>query len=184
MGIETLEKHILDTIKEWQMKIGYREEDMKLYYHDISLIDLLGMKPETTWEQLDKALRLFCKAEEEKLGKLEFSNIKERYCIQVPAKGCSYVAKNVPDFLFLKSFLAVITNPQSTLKQVRECFDCYARENNTQYVELDKREEGIGYVFFFDREEIDEYVYCVEEDQFGLTYHRFTRTDYEKLTHE
>ena len=30
--------------------------------------------------------------------------------------------------------------------------------------------------------EIEPYVYCVESDEFGLTYHRFTREDYEELS--
>ena len=32
MNCEPLKKHIIDTVKEWQMKIGYRAESMKLYY--------------------------------------------------------------------------------------------------------------------------------------------------------
>lgn len=184
MKSEALEKHIFDTIKEWQMKIGYREESMKLYYPDISLKELLELEPEATKEQLDKALKDFCKTEEEKLGRIEISNIRDRYCIYVPMKGCSYITKNVPDFVFLKRFLAVITNTQNTLEQVRECFELYARENDAQYVELDRREEGLGHVFFFDKKEIDEYVYCIEADEFGLTYHRFTKMDYEKLVYK
>ena len=181
MRTEALEKHIFDTIKEWQMKIGYREENMKLYYPDISLMELLELEPEATKEELDKALADFCKTEEKKLGKIEISNIKDRYCVNVPIKGCSYIAKNIPDFGFLKGFLSVITNPGNTLEHVRKCFDLYARENGAQYVELDRRKEGLGHVFFFDREEIDGYVYCIEADEFGLTYHRFTKLDYEKL---
>ena len=30
MQTKAVEQHIFDTVKEWQMKIGYREEDMKL----------------------------------------------------------------------------------------------------------------------------------------------------------
>ena len=36
MHTEQLERHIIDTIKEWQMKIGYKEENMRLYYPDVS----------------------------------------------------------------------------------------------------------------------------------------------------
>jgi len=182
MTTKALEKHIFDTVKEWQMKIGYREENMKLYYPDVSLIELLGLEQGAAKEQLDKALADFCKKEEPKLGKMEFSNVKDRYCIEVPVKGCAYIAQNVPDFAFLKKFLDVITEPKNSLQQVRECFAAYAQEQNGQYVELDRRKEGLGHVFFFDREELDGYVYCVEADEFGLTYHRFTRMDYQNLT--
>ena len=41
MNAEALKKHIFDTIKEWQIKLGYIEEDMKLYYPAESLKVLL-----------------------------------------------------------------------------------------------------------------------------------------------
>lgn len=181
MRTDALEKHIFDTIKEWQMKIGYREECMKLYYPQISLIELLGLGQDTSKEQLDKKLFEFCRMEETRLGKMEFSDENGRYCINVPVEGCTYIAQNVPDSVFLKNFLEVITKAGNTLEQVRECFAAYAEENNTKYVEMDKREEDLGHVFFLEKEALDEYVYCVEADEFGLTYHRFTKADFEKL---
>ena len=36
-------------------------------------------------------------------------------------------------------------------------------------------------VFYFEDDTIDDAVYCVEEDDFGLTYHRFMREDYQKI---
>ena len=43
MNGEPLKKHIIDTVKEWQMKICYRPESMKLYYPAVSLAELLGL---------------------------------------------------------------------------------------------------------------------------------------------
>ena len=43
MNGEPLKKHIMDTVKEWQMKIGYRPESMKLYYPAVSLAELLDL---------------------------------------------------------------------------------------------------------------------------------------------
>lgn len=48
MHTEQLERHIIDTIKEWQMKIGYKEENMRLYYPDVSLIGMLELPDGTT----------------------------------------------------------------------------------------------------------------------------------------
>jgi len=36
-----LEKHMIDTVKEWQMKIGYQEGSMNLYYPADALAELL-----------------------------------------------------------------------------------------------------------------------------------------------
>lgn len=42
-------------------------------------------------------------------------------------------------------------------------------------------EHEMGHVFSFSDPSVDEYCYCVEENEFGLTYHRFSREDYEAL---
>ena len=42
----------------------------------------------------------------------------------------------------------------------------------------------LGLVFYYTSEEADPYVYCMEQDDFGITYHRFSRPDYNKLVSE
>lgn len=196
MKIEALQKHIYDTVKEWQMKIGYREESMKLYYPDASLKGLLGLEMDAGAAQLMEALEGFAQSVQTRLGRIRISSDekKERYCLDIPKEGVAYIAKEVPDSVFLKRFLKVITSPGSTLADVEECFAKTAKEWKIEYQRIDQKEEGLGNVFYFvyrkgqDKEcavdEIDEYMYCVESDDFGLTYHRFDREDYEKLTKE
>ncbi len=196
MKIEALQKHIYDTVKEWQLKIGYREENMKLYYPDVSLKGLLGLEAGADTAQLEESLEQFAQAVQPQLGRIHVScdEKKERYCLDVPREGVSYIAKEVPDSAFLKRFLKVITSPGSTLKDVEECFACTAKEQGIDYVGRNQEEEGLGNVFYFAApknqdgqsaaKEMDEYIYCVEADDFGLTYHRFDREDYEKLTKE
>ena len=62
------------------------------------------------------------------------------------------------------------------------------------YKRQDRESEGLGMVFYFcpvqeevqtpERSVIDTYVYCVEEDDFGITYHRFSWSDFQKLVSE
>ena len=68
------------------------------------------------------------------------------------------------------------------MEQVRDCFLTYAKEHNTTVIEksMDEEEHG-GHAFSFADAGVEEYVYCVEENEFGLTYHRFVREDYEEL---
>lgn len=181
MQTKALEKHIFDTVKEWQMKIGYREEDMRLYYPAESLCTLLGLDKGDTNRTLYEALEAFGEEEKEKLGALTFSNIGERYCIEVPKEGCTYIHEKVQEFAFLKLFLVAITTAGNTIKEVERVFSDYANEHETIYRMQDKREEGLGVVFYFEDARIDDAVYCVEEDGFGLTYHRFMREDYQKI---
>ena len=240
-----LKKHIIDTIKEWQLKIGYREGNMKLYYPGESLEAMLGLagrdgeagqakagrteaereagqaetgrfredlSQERAAELLEQALSEFCDEAEPQLGRIRISGSYERYCLEIPPKGCAYVAGKVPEPEFLKLFLKVITGAESTMEQVRECFATYGAEHGTAYIEEEiseeqeasgedgaamqsgdsaKIEDGavgdahahshMGHAFYFAEEAVEEYVYWVEENEFGLTYHRFTRADYEKL---
>jgi hypothetical protein len=177
MTVEKLEKHICDTIKEWQLKIGYQEESMKLYYPQESLVGLLGI---TNEDSIYQALADFNQAVGERLGNIRCSNHGERFCLEIPASGCKYIATRIPDSPFLKDFLKAVTSKGVTLKDIETCFRTYEADCIVE----DKTSEGLGHVFMFHDTQIDDYVYCVESDDFGITYHRFVREDYEKLLDE
>ncbi len=195
-----LKKHIIDTIKEWQLKIGYLEGNMKLYYPGESLAMMLGV----CREELLNALSEFCEEVEPVLGRIRISGSYERFCLDIPQRGCAYVAEKVEEPRFLKLFLSKVTTYGNTMEQIRGCFADYATENGTTYVEEDMEEKDIeekdieekhgidgeeegakhahtGHAFYFMDENVEEYVYWVEENGFGLTYHRFTHAEYENL---
>lgn len=184
MESNALEKHIVDTVKEWQMKIGYMEENMKLYYPEVSLLSLLQLNENTSKQELDLALQNFSRETKERLGGVRISNEGGRYCIEVPAAGCRYIKEQVPDSEFLGMLLKVITTPGNTMKEVRACFAAFADRHGLSYREEKSLDDETGRVFYFEPNEEEKYVYCVEEDDFGLTYHRFTGEDYERLLQE
>ena len=184
MHIEQLERHIIDTIKEWQMKIGYQEENMRLYYPDVSLIGMLELPDGITEKELKKNLAVFAEIVSERLGQIEISNVGERYCLNVPAEGCKYISEKIPDSELLKNLLVVLDRRENDMDQVRKVFQDYATEHQGICVEEDHENEGLGLVFYYTSEETDPYVYCMEQDDFGITYHRFSRPDYNKLVSE
>ena len=194
MNTAALERHIIDTVKEWQMKIGYRSEEMKLYYPDVSLAGLLELSDGWDETALKSALTEFSKETAPRLGGVQISNVKDRYCVAVPAAGCTYIHENEPDSAFLRSFLDVITGLEPSMQAVEQCFADAAAAGNEAYVKEDREAEGLGIVFYFCAEKdakqtpedskIDAYVYCVEEDDFGITYHRFSWSDFQKLVSE
>lgn len=178
-----LKTHIIDTIKEWQMKIGYREGNMKLYYPGESLASLLGVldeKDEVNIKDFEAELKVFCKNCEPNLGRITVSGDWERYCLTIPAKGCAYVAEQIQEPEFLKRFLAVLTKPANDMEQIRQCFAGYAKEKDTVWKEerVEQEHSHGGAAFYFEDAAVDEYVYWVEENEFGLSYHRFTREEY------
>lgn len=179
MGTERLKQHICDTVKEWQLKIGNGEAAMRLYYPKNSLINLLGLSPDAGEQDLSWALAAFCHEEEPRLGKIIFSHQGERYCIEIPKEGCAYIDKEIPEPEFLKAFLSVLMKKGSDLEQIRLCFQEFGKKHGLEYQEEDKKSEGV--VFYFKEQAIEPYIYCVEQGDFGLTYHRFTREDYKEL---
>lgn len=174
---QKLTQNIIDTIKEWQIKIGYQKESIGLYYPADSLKNLLELPADTSLKTLLEQLSLFSKSNETQLGKLGISNDKERICLQIPEYGVTYIHENVPDSAFLKAFLKEITTPGCTLEKIRNVFHTFS--NNV--VEADLEHHGLGKVFYFMDDTIDPYVYCLEFDAFGATYHRFSKEDYEAL---
>ncbi|MFR3118913.1 MAG: DUF3877 family protein [[Clostridium] symbiosum] len=164
------------------MKIGSLDESIGLYYPAESLKSLLGLEQSATRRQLDGALEKFCREVYPQLGETAFSCQGERYCIEIPEKGCAYIAEEIPEPEFLKNFLSAISDGEHSLERVRRCFSDFADKYGESYREEDREAEGMGCVFCFENDDFEPYVYCVESDEFGLTYHRFTREDYEELS--
>lgn len=174
---KALEENICDTIKEWQMKIGYQRERMQLYYKDSSLCSLLDVDLSLTGTALLKVLSGFSDYSKERLGECLFSCKGSRFCIEVPEQGTLFVKVHCKDSCFLREFIDAVTKKGVTLEEVKKVFSSYTKD----FVWEDRRKDDLGHVFFFKDDTIDKYVYCIEWDEFGTTYHRFTKKDYENL---
>ncbi len=174
----TLEKHITDTVKEWEVKIGTDDAGIKLYYPKNALCGYLSIDKETDNEEVKK---LIGKRLEEKADYLSDSVIsygKERFCIAVSGKACRYIESNVETPAFLNDFLAAVKTGK--MDEVRRVFSQYASEYGDVVIE-EEEENGMGHRFSYEKGDKDPYVYCVEDDGFRITYHRFEKGDYEHL---
>ncbi|CDD35604.1 putative uncharacterized protein [Roseburia sp. CAG:309] len=176
-----LAQHMVDTVKEWQCKIGVRKEKMDLFYPLQSLKELLQLNPADSTEQLEKTLTEFQKEYEDLFGRLHFWKEKERYGIEIPEEGVIHIAETIPDPEFLEKFLKVIQNPVSKMEDITNCFQQFANDKGDVLHQENMVHDGLGSVFYFEKDSTERYVYCVEDDDFGLTYHRFTRKEYEEL---
>lgn len=174
---QNLLQNIWDTIKEWQIKIGYQRESMGLYYPASSIKHLLELPENTTLEGVLEALDVFLEENTDTLGKVKVTNQQDRICLQIPKEGTAYVHERVPASPFMVDFIKKITTPGCTLDEIKKVFYQYS----TNILEKDGVHDGLGTVLYFEDETIDPYVYCLEFDEFGATYHRFGRTDFEQL---
>ena len=153
-----LKRNLFDNIKECEMKIGYREEDMNLYYPRESLMELLLADQ----EHLSEEIAAFCRLAAQELGDVTIKETEEkgRYCIHIP---------------FLKVFLNEIFKPGNTVADIVNIFRTFSRDVTVE--KINEEEWGIS----FQDPEIDPYVYYLEQDAFGLQYHRFTKQAYDAL---
>lgn len=174
---QKLLQNIYDTIKEWQIKIGYQKESMGLYYPASSLKGLMGLPENISISELLKNLDIFLEENANTLGKAVVSNQEDRICLQIPKEGTAYVHEQIPASPFLKDFIQKITIPGCTLEEIKKVFYKYS----TNIVEKDGIHDGLGRIFYFEDETIDPYIYCLEFDEFGATYHRFDKLDFEHL---
>ncbi len=168
-----LKRNLLDNIKECEMKIGYCEEEIGLYYPLSSLLELLA----TDEAHLKDAIEDFVERNQKELGEVVIAETTEkgRYCITVPAKGVRFVHEHVQESPFLKAFISEIQKPRNTLEKILETFHQFSED-----ICVEEEKEHEWAVSFADGE-MDPYIYHIEEDAFGLEYHRFTKDAYEFL---
>jgi hypothetical protein len=175
----TLYKHIIDSIKEWQLKIGMEDTGIQLYYPKVALCGYFSVPESIENKELAKLVSENLKENAPFLGKPQMTvNKNDRFCFKFSAEACDYIDKHVEMPAFLNDFLTCLK--KQSLEEIRELFKNYADKYGDSYHE-ETEDEEMGHVFFFDSEDTDPYVYCVDDDGIALTYHRFARSDYEQL---
>ena len=73
---DALKKSMIDAIEEGQLKLGYRDETIRLYYPLESLCALTGKKLDAA--QMMRELEAFFTEDEAELGKIEISRREDR----------------------------------------------------------------------------------------------------------
>lgn len=177
----TLEKHVLDTMKEWQLKIGSLDQDIRLYYPKKSLCEFLEVEDTIETDKLVKIVTEYLQSKATFLGDITTTAAGDRLCIEIGKEGCQYVEQFVEEPEFLKLFLEALKRQK--MEEMIYLFEENAKKEGTTYI-VDKEQDGLGTVLYFADSRVDPYVYCLEEDDFGITYHRFARNDYRDLKEE
>lgn len=178
MNFLNLEKNIIDIIQEQQLKLGYRKEIIRLYYPLLSLNKLLG----TNWDtnQMQTTLASFCSFAQERLGQIEVTHQKDRFCLVIPAQGSEYVHENTKDNSFLRDFINTISQHNVSIEQVLRQF-----YKQSDYVHVEQLENAeFDYLVYFENGIPDNYRYCITDEGCHISYHRFTVEDYNDLQSE
>lgn len=177
---ERLECNMIDVIAEQQLKIGYREESVALYYPLESLQHFLRVQ--TGSDGMRKVLTEFKNRVLPRLGDVRISRKGDRYCLRIPPEGNAYVhglaeAGEIRGLDFLRDFLKVVSGHGAGLAELAAVFRKYS-----EAVRIERLTgEEFDYLFYFEDGEPDDYRYCVSLEGSHMIYHRFTEEDYREL---
>ena len=179
MNRNGLVENIIEQIKVAQLKLGFVEETIRLYFPIPSLCSLLQIE-----DRSGEELLALLKAEEEfthtLLGKIDFSLCKgERIEVRVSSVGAVYVHEQVSNPPFLASIIDLFQ--KNHCLTIEEICACFARVSD--YYECKKMEPGtdFDYVLHFTDRKPDPWYYCVRIEMGHTIYHRFTEADYRAL---
>ena len=173
MQFEMLENNIIDMIEEQQLKLGYLDETVRLYYPLSSLNRFLNTEDDE--EMMTKHLEQFANEVENRLGKIDISHKKDRFCVAVPPIGAKYVHDRLNTDGFLAKFIATVGKHGCTLDDVFAVFHAYS-----DCVHIEKVDNGeFDYLVYFEDGKPDDYRYCITNEMCHVIYHRYTKADYE-----
>lgn len=171
-------QNIIDQIKEAQLKLGYVEETIRLYFPRESINSILHTdyaESESLLAELQKD-PIFSKSI---LGELSFRLQQNRIEVRIPPQGAKYVKENIQDPVFLKEFIDLFAqNHHLTIDEIQGCFERFSSDYICEKMGDDNE---FDYVVYFVDESIDAYRYCIKTEMGHTVYHRFTKEDYERL---
>lgn len=172
MNFEALKRNLINVIKESQIKLGYESMSVGVNYVTSSLLHII---PEANVENLEKALADFSKENEGLLGEITFRKIENGYRLDVPPKGVDYVHSLINENDFLVKFINEVRNPRATIESIINIFKGYS---DRVHIEETKDNPEFDYLIYFEDGTPDEFWYCIDTEDLGMTYHRFMKDDY------
>lgn len=170
---DKFENNIIEILKEQQIKIGYREESVGLYYPLQSLKHFFeGIN---TAQEMYEVLCKYFNHENRKLVGVQISYKKDRFCFQIPSSGVKYVHDNANKDDFLCEFIHACGSHDCSIEKIHTIFTKYSDQVHFQKVDGTE----FDYLLYFENGNPDDYRYCITMEERHVIYHRFTPEDYE-----
>ena len=175
MGFKRLEKNLIDIIKEEQAKLGFRKEEIRLYYPLISLNHFFEADDDV--DEMQTRLEQFPEEVKKKLGDICVTHKKDRFCLHIPEQGSVYVHEHEKPDEFIRELVELVGRHGCTMQEIWELF-C----KHSSHVECQKIENGeFDWMFRFAEDEEDPYYYCFKDEGIHIIYHRFLPEDYREF---
>lgn len=172
MGFERLEKNLIDIIKEEQAKLGFRKEEIRLYYPLISLNHFFEADDDV--DEMQTRLEQFPEEVKKKLGDICVTHKKDRFCLHIPEQGSVYVHEHTAENEFIKKLVELMMNHGIKKEDILAIFQKEAKDIRVG----DMHNGEFDFWVKFPEENEDEYYYCFKDEGCHMIYHRFLPEDY------
>lgn len=172
MQYAALERMLINSIKEVQMKLGYEKESIRFYYPEKALLKIL--RAGESDEDRKKALKEFKVFVKDRLGEVKITKSQERFCFRIPPEGVQYVSEQEEENGFLREFIETIEKPHIQLEDIKHVFFKYSDGN---YVCESCDGEECDFILYFKDPTMDSYRYFIKFHENHATYHRFLSED-------
>lgn len=172
MGFKRLEKNLIDIIKEEQAKLGFRKEEIRLYYPLISLNHFFEADDDV--DEMQTRLEQFPEEVKKKLGDICVMHKKDRFCLHIPEQGSVYVHEHMAENEFIKKLVELMMNHGIKKEDILAIFQKEAKDIRVG----DMHNGEFDFWVRFPEENEDEYYYCFKDEGCHMIYHRFLPEDY------
>lgn len=173
MDYTALETSLIDLMKEQQAKLGYRKEEVRLYYPLSTLNHFFRSNMST--EEMQEILNTYSLFVNDKFGDMKVSHKGERFCFYLSEVMSEYVHNTMKENEFIKELVELLAVHGTTMEQVMELFHSYSKHVVTE--QMDNGE--FDCLIRFENDENDRYYYCFKDEGCHIIYHRFLPEDYE-----
>lgn len=175
LDFEAFKKNLMDVINEFQIKLGYEESPMNLYYPLESLNRLMDVQ--LSVDEMEKALEEFSDLMRETMGQISNTHEGKRFCIKIPEKGIKAAYDQGKNNDFLKEFIEQTRRCNCSIDDIVGVFKRYSQDVVCEKI----KSEEFDYLLYFENGNPDDFRYCIKLECGHLIYHRFTPKEYEAL---
>lgn len=169
----TLEQNLCGVVPEMLLKLGLTSATLSLNYPLSTLCRMFNQS--MTMAQMQAALEAFSREHEADYGPIAAAPHEEGFCLTVPSEGAAYIYRHAPNTPFLRDLIAEAQNPACTEESLIAVFRRHSPR--VQIVPMDNAE--FDTLVYFEDGQPDAFYYCIDAHDGHVSYHRFSREDYE-----
>lgn len=171
--MNTLEQNLSGVIAEMALKLGLTGVPLSLNYPCASLGRMLGVADDP--QALQPALDAFFAARKDLFGAAEAVPHEDGFCLTIPAEGVARVMSQAPAAAFLRDLIQTAQTPGATADDLLAVF-----RRHSSHVHVESVSNGeFDLLVYFEDGVPDGFRYCIDRHDGFVSYHRFSKEDYE-----